>query len=56
MYFMRQKLDVFTIFKKFQHFVERQSGYLIKVLRSDRSDEYNSDKFDSFCEDIGMDR
>lgn len=55
-YFMRQKSDVFSIFKKFQSFVERQSGYLIKVLRSDSGGEYNSDEFDRFCEDIGMER
>ena len=35
-YFMRQKSDVFAIFKKFQMLVERQSGYLLKVLRIDR--------------------
>ncbi|KAM1746866.1 hypothetical protein ACFX11_013456 [Malus domestica] len=31
-YFLRQKSEVFSIFKKFQAMVERQSGYLIKVL------------------------
>ena len=55
-YFMRQKSDVFSIFKKFQNFVERQSGYLMKVLRSDRGGEYNSNEFNKFCEDIGLDR
>lgn len=36
--------------------VERQSGHVIKVLRSDRGGEYNSKKFDKFCEDIGLQR
>lgn len=54
-YFMRQKSDVFSIFWKFQS-LERQSGHLTKVLRSDICDEYNSNEFMKFCEDIGMER
>ena len=53
---MRQKSEVFSIFKKFQNLVERQSGCLMKVLRSDRGGEYNSNEFMKFCEDIGMER
>ena len=56
MYFMEKKSDVFIIFKKFQQYVERQSNYLLKVLRSDRGGEYNSNEFERFCEDIGLDR
>ena len=52
-YFMRQKSDVFAIFKKIQMFVERQNGYLLKVLRSDRGGEYNSHEFEKFCDSIG---
>ena len=55
-YFLRQKSEVFSIFKKFQAMVERQSGYLIKVLRSDRGGEYTSTEFDKFCQDIGLER
>lgn len=55
-YFMKQKSEVFSISKKFQMYVERQSGFLIKVLRSDRGGEYNSNEFNKFCEDIGVDR
>lgn len=33
-----------------------QSGHFMKVLRSDRGGEYNSLKFEKFCEDIGMER
>ncbi|KAM2147901.1 hypothetical protein EV1_003836 [Malus domestica] len=36
--------------------VERQSGYLIKVLRSDRGGKYTSTEFDKFCQDIGLER
>jgi transposase InsO family protein len=36
--------------------VERQSGKLLKKLRSDRGGEYNSKEFDKFCEDIDVER
>ena len=55
-YFMREKSEVFNIFKKFQTLVERQSGHLMKKLRSDRGGEYTSNEFIKFCEDIGMER
>jgi hypothetical protein len=55
-YFMRQKLEVFSIFKKFKCLVEKQSGYFIKVLRSDRGKEYTSNQFYKFCEDEGVER
>ncbi|KAK4387769.1 Retrovirus-related Pol polyprotein from transposon TNT 1-94 [Sesamum angolense] len=34
-YFMREKSEVFKVFKKFKNLVEKQSGRSIKVLRSD---------------------
>ncbi|XP_058185851.1 uncharacterized protein LOC131303080 [Rhododendron vialii] len=37
--------------QKFKNMVEKQSGYYIKTLRSDRGKEYNSKEFDKFCED-----
>jgi len=55
-YFMKQKSEVFNIFRKFKCLVERQSGCLIKVLRSDRGEEYTSNQFHKFCEDEGMER
>uniref|UniRef100_A0A5B7B4M6 Retrovirus-related Pol polyprotein from transposon TNT 1-94 n=1 Tax=Davidia involucrata TaxID=16924 RepID=A0A5B7B4M6_DAVIN len=55
-YFMRQKSEVFVIFKKFKSLVEKQSGHFIKTLRSDRGKEYNSNEFNQFCEDEGMER
>ncbi|KAM5569751.1 hypothetical protein ABKV19_016986 [Rosa sericea] len=55
-YFLRQKSDVFSMFKKFRVMVERQSGFLIKTLRSDRGGEYNSKEFDKFCNDLGLER
>lgn len=55
-FFMRQKSEVFTIFKKFKSFVEKQSGHFIKVLRSDNGKEYTSNEFGKFCEDEGVER
>jgi transposase InsO family protein len=36
--------------------VERQSGCLIKKLRSDRGGKYNSKEFEKFYEDVGLER
>ncbi|KAM1116809.1 hypothetical protein ACFX19_007372 [Malus domestica] len=35
---------------------ELQSRYQIKKLRSDRGGEYTSREFQSFCEDLGLER
>lgn len=55
-YFVKEKSQVFGIFKKFTNFVEKQTGSFIKILRSDQGKEYNSKEFDKFCEDEGMRR
>jgi transposase InsO family protein len=55
-YFLRQKSEAFSVFKNFQKKVERESGRLLKKLRSDRGSEYNSKEFDKFYEDIGVER
>jgi len=55
-YFMKQRYEVFNVFRKFKCFVERQSGCLIKVLRSDRWKEYTSNQFHKFYKDEGMKR
>ena len=55
-YFMKQKSVVFGIFKKFYSLVEKQSGFFIKTLRSDRGKEYISNEFYKFCEEEGMER
>ncbi|KAL0319034.1 UNVERIFIED_CONTAM: Retrovirus-related Pol polyprotein from transposon TNT 1-94 [Sesamum angustifolium] len=48
---MREKSEVFKVFKKFKNLVEKQSGRSIKILRSDRGKEYNNSEFDKFCEE-----
>ncbi|KAL0317184.1 UNVERIFIED_CONTAM: putative mitochondrial protein [Sesamum angustifolium] len=54
-YFMREKSEVFKVFKKFKNLVEKQSGRSIKVLISDRGKEHNNSEFDKFCEEEGID-
>ena len=55
-YFLKEKSEVFGVFKKFKALIENQSGKRIKVLRSDRGKEYTSREFERFCEDEGIER
>ncbi|CAL9022992.1 unnamed protein product, partial [Prunus brigantina] len=55
-YFLRNKSDTFNVFKKFKAFVELQSGFSLKKLRSDRGGEYTSHEFQEFCASMGMER
>ncbi|RZB68411.1 Retrovirus-related Pol polyprotein from transposon TNT 1-94 [Glycine soja] len=55
-YFLKEKSEVFGVFKKFKALAENQSGKRIKVLRSDRDKEYTSREFERFCEDEGIER
>ncbi|CAL8999580.1 unnamed protein product [Prunus brigantina] len=50
------KSEVFNVFKKFKATVELQSGYKLKKLRSDRGEEYTSNEFNRFCDEMGMER
>lgn len=52
-YFLKNKSEVFSIFKKFKAMVELQRGFKVKKLRSDIREEYRSLEFEKFCEDIG---
>nr|KYP44520.1 Retrovirus-related Pol polyprotein from transposon TNT 1-94 [Cajanus cajan] len=55
-YFLKENLEVFEIFKKFKALVENKKGKHIKVLKSDRGKEQNSHKFDKFYEDKGIEQ
>ena len=55
-YFLKQKSEVFEVFRKFKLFVENQSGRTIKVLRSDNGKEYTSNQFTKYCEEEGIGR
>ena len=53
-YFLKEKSDVFENFKKFKAFVEKESGLVIKAMRSDRGGEFTSNIFQKYCEDHGI--
>ncbi|CAL8090833.1 unnamed protein product [Prunus armeniaca] len=55
-YFLRQKSETLSVFRRFKATVELQSDYKLKKLRSDRGGEYNLVEFDRFCADIGIER
>ena len=51
---MKHKSEAFEKFKEFRHEVEKQLGYSIKALRSDRGGEYLSHEFLSYLRDNGI--
>lgn len=55
-YFLKQKSEAFSVFKKLKVFVENQSGCLLKKLKTDNGKEYTSAKFNKFCDDLGVER
>ncbi|KAL4384136.1 hypothetical protein GQ457_15G014370 [Hibiscus cannabinus] len=55
-YFLKQKSEAFGAFKIFKALVEKESGFEIKSLRSDRGGEFTSNKFNDFCKAKGIRR
>lgn len=55
-YFVAEKSETFHQFKIFKALVEKQSGCVIKCLRTDRGGEYNSIEFKEFCRENGIKR
>jgi hypothetical protein len=55
-YFLKQKSEVFSTFKKFKAVVEKESGQEIKAMRTDRGGEFTSKEFLEFCEENGIRR
>lgn len=53
-YFLKRTSEVFDVFKEFKTLVEKQSGYYIKMLRSNQGDEYTSDVFENYCKEHGI--
>ena len=54
MFLLKNKSETFNGFKVCKAKVENQLSKKIKVLRSDKGDEYFSSKFNSFCEEYGI--
>ena len=54
MYFLKQKSEVFKIFKIFKALVEKLSGNKIKVLRTDNGKEYFNNNLQHLCEENGI--
>lgn len=55
-YFLQAKSEAFATFKSFKALVENEAGRAIKVLRTDRGGEFNSQEFSNFCEMNGIRR
>ena len=53
-YLLKHKSNAFDCFYHFKSFVEKKSGYYIKVLRTNRGGEYVSREFQNFCKNHGI--
>ncbi|KAG8501431.1 hypothetical protein CXB51_003755 [Gossypium anomalum] len=48
-FFLKQKSDVFSVFKSWKIMIEKQRGKQIKYLRTDNGLEFYSDEFNRLC-------
>ena len=53
-YLMRQKSEAFDKFILYKNFVEKQTNYKIKILRSNHGGEYMADSFNNLCKEQGI--
>ena len=53
-YFLKKKSEALQKFKEFKVAVKKETGMNIKALRSDRGDEYMSEKFKQFLKENGI--
>ncbi|PHT36714.1 hypothetical protein CQW23_24414 [Capsicum baccatum] len=53
-YILKEKSETLDKFKEFKAMVEKQSGYYVKILRSDRGGEYTANLFEDFVKEHGI--
>jgi hypothetical protein len=53
-YFLRNKYEVFDMFKEFKALVENQIEKIIKVLRKDNGGELCRNEFEELCQKCGI--
>ncbi|KAG8474588.1 hypothetical protein CXB51_031227 [Gossypium anomalum] len=53
-FFLKQKSDVFSVFKSWKIMIEKQTGKQIKYLRTDNGLEFCSDEFNRLCKSEGI--
>jgi hypothetical protein len=53
-YFLMEKSEVFSTFKDFKAFLEKQSSLFIKKLRTDNGGEYVNETFTYICREHGI--
>jgi len=53
-YFIKNKFEVFSMFKEWKKEVQTQTGLKIKCLKSDNGGEYDSSQFKEFCSENGI--
>ncbi|XP_074363933.1 uncharacterized protein LOC141704625 [Apium graveolens] len=53
-YFLKNKSDVFSTFKKWKTEVENLTGLKVKSLMSDNGGEYSSNEYKSYCIEFGI--
>lgn len=53
-YFLRQKSDLFQVFKTFKQMIEIQIGLKIRTLRTKNRGEYTSQEFNTFYSETSI--
>ena len=52
-FFLKKKSEVYEYYKSFKALVERESGFPLKTLRTDRGGEYVGGEFEAFLKESG---